>query len=51
MRDFRKLRVWQRAQDLCVHVYLFSADFPPEERYGMTSQLRRAAISGNGPDA
>ena len=45
MQDFRKLRVWQRAQELCVDVYSFSADFPREERYGMTAQLRDAAVS------
>ena len=45
MQDFHKLRVWQRAQELCVQIYLFSADFPREERYGMTSQLRDAALS------
>jgi four helix bundle protein len=45
MQDFRKLRVWDRAQQLCVELYLFSADFPQEERYGITSQLRRAAVS------
>ena len=45
MQDFRKLRVWQRAQEMCVEIYLFSADFPMEERYGTTSQLRRAAVS------
>jgi len=45
MQDFRKLRVWERAQQLCCELYLFSADFPVEERYGVTSQLRRAAVS------
>ena len=45
MQDFRKLIVWQRAQETCVRVYLFTADFPPAERYGLTSQLRRAAVS------
>jgi four helix bundle protein len=45
MQDYRKLKVWQRAQEICVEIYLFTADFPAEERYGMTSQLRRAAIS------
>ena len=48
MQDHRKLRVWQRAQETCVEVYLFSADFPPEERYGMTGQLRRAAVAVGG---
>ena len=45
MQDFRKLIVWQRAQETCVQVYVFTADFPPVERYGVTSQLRRAAVS------
>lgn len=45
MQDFRKLRVWQRAQETCVEVYLFTVDFPPEEGYGMTSQVRRAALA------
>jgi four helix bundle protein len=39
------MRVWHRAQELCVQVYLLTADFPVEERYGLTSQLRRAAVS------
>lgn len=45
MRDFRKLRVWQRAQATCVEIYVFSAGFPVDERFGMRSQLRRAAVS------
>jgi four helix bundle protein len=45
MQDHRKLRVWHRAQETCLEVYLFSADFPLEERYGVTAQLRKAAVS------
>src|SRR4051812_28591754 len=45
MQDHRKLKVWNRAQDVCVDVYRFTAEFPIEERYGMTAQLRRAAVS------
>ena len=45
MQDFRKLRVWNRAQELCVEMYLLSADFPPEERFGVTAQLRKSAVS------
>jgi hypothetical protein len=48
MQDHRKLKVWQRAQEKCVEVYLFTADFPVEERYGMTAQLRKAAVSVGG---
>lgn len=45
MQDFRKLRVWHQAKDYCVAVYGVTAGFPPDERYGMTSQLRRASRS------
>jgi four helix bundle protein len=45
VQDHRKLRVWQEAQELCVEVYRFSAAFPKEERYGLSAQLRRAAVS------
>lgn len=45
MQDFRDLRVWQKAHALTLAVYRESARFPREERYGLTSQLRRAAAS------
>ena len=45
MQDFRKLRVWHQAQEMCVEIYRLSAGFPTEERYGITSQVRRAAVS------
>jgi four helix bundle protein len=45
MQDFRKLRIWHQAQQMCVDIYRLSVDFPTEERYGITSQLRRAAVS------
>jgi len=44
-RDFRKLMVWQEADNLVVEVYEMSREFPKEERYGLTAQLRSAAIS------
>jgi four helix bundle protein len=44
-RDFRKIKAWQYADDLAVLVYDKSRCFPKEERYGITSQLRRAAVS------
>jgi len=45
VKDFRDLKVWQKAHGLTLSVYRASADFPAEERYGLTSQLRRAATS------
>jgi len=45
VRSFRDLRVWQGAMDLVEMIYKVSVDFPRHETYGLTSQLRRAAIS------
>ena len=44
-RSHRELVVWQKAMDLVVEVYGVSKGFPPPEQYGLTSQLRRAAVS------
>ena len=45
MQDFRKLRVWQANRELTVLVYRVTRDFPREERYGLTAQMRSAAVS------
>ncbi|WP_420238074.1 four helix bundle protein [Telmatobacter bradus] len=44
-QDFQNLTVWQRAMELAEAVYELTRQFPPEELYGLTSQLRRASIS------
>ena len=44
-KDYRKLIVWQKAMDFVVSVYRTSASFPKEEMYGLTAQMRRAAVS------
>ena len=45
MRDFRELKVWERAHRLTLNVYRATKTFPREELYGLTSQIRRAACS------
>lgn len=45
MRDFRQLVVWQKARALVLEVYRASQGFPVDERFGLTSQLRRSAAS------
>lgn len=45
MQDFRNLKVWERAHQLTLAVYSSTSNFPHEERYGLTSQIRRAAVS------
>ena len=45
MQDFRNLQVWQKSHGLTLHVYRSTKQFPGEERFGLTSQLRRASSS------
>ncbi len=44
-RSFQDLIVWQKAHQFVLSVYRFTDGFPKTEMYGMTSQLRRAAVS------
>jgi four helix bundle protein len=45
IKSFRDLVVWQKAMDLVERIYAITAQFPPEERYALTSQLKRASVS------
>jgi four helix bundle protein len=45
LKSYKDLQVWQKAYDLCLEVYRTTKIFPTEEKYGLTSQLRRAAVS------
>lgn len=45
MRNYRDLQVWSKAHNLTLELYRLSRQFPREEIYGITSQLRRAAVS------
>lgn len=43
--DFKKLKIWQKAHELMLHVYELTQTFPKEESFNLTSQIRRAALS------
>ena len=45
MRDFRELKVWEKAHHLTLQIYRIIKNFPPYERFGLTIQLRRSAAS------
>jgi four helix bundle protein len=45
MRDFRKLKVWEKAHQLTLGIYAATRSFPHEERYGLTAQARRSSAS------
>jgi len=45
VRDFREIKVWDKAHLLTLEVYKATRSFPREETYGLTSQLRRATAS------
>jgi len=44
-KSYENLDVWQKSVDLASRIYKITQDFPKEEKYGLTSQLRRAVIS------
>jgi four helix bundle protein len=45
MQDFRKLKVWEKAHTIALKIYAITMQFPREEVFGLTSQLRRSAAS------
>ena len=45
IRSHHDLKVWQLGMDVCERIYALTRDFPTDERFGLISQLRRAAIS------
>ncbi len=45
MKDFREILVWQRSHTLTLEIYRLTSNFPKEEMFGLTSQMRRAASS------
>lgn len=45
LKSFEDLKVWQKAHELVLKIYQITENFPNEERYGLISQMRRAAFS------
>ncbi len=45
MRNFRKLHIWQNGIDIVKEIYKLSLELPKEEKYGLISQMTRAAVS------
>ena len=45
LRNFKDLQIWQKAYQLCLEVYRTTKEYPKIEQYGITAQIRRAAVS------
>ena len=45
MRDFRNLEIWKRSHQAVLQIYTATKDFPATEKFGLTNQIRRAAVS------
>jgi len=45
LKSYKELKVWQKAYSLCIEIYKITRTFPKEELYGLTSQMRRSAVS------
>jgi len=45
MRNFKELKIWQKGFEIAVKAYKLVSTFPKEEKYGLSSQITRAAVS------
>ena len=45
LKNYKELNVWQKAYAFCLQIYRLSKHFPNEEKYGLTAQIRRSALS------
>ena len=45
LKNYKDLKVWQKSYQFCLEVYRITKGFPKEEIYGLTSQIRRSAVS------
>jgi len=44
-KNYKELNIWQKSYKLCLHIYKVTKRFPKDEMYGLTSQIRRSAVS------
>lgn len=45
LRNYKELKVWQKSYQLCLEIYKITTGFPTDEKFGLTSQIRRAVVS------
>ena len=45
LKNYKELKVWQKSYQFCLEIYKNTKRFPGEERYGLTSPIRRSAVS------
>jgi hypothetical protein len=45
LKIYKELKVWKKSYELCLELYRITAKFSNEERYGLTSQIRRSVVS------
>ena len=45
LKHYRELKVWQKSYQFCLGIYTATRGFPSDERYGLTAQIRRSAVS------
>jgi four helix bundle protein len=45
MKNFKELKIWQKGLDIAVKTFKLTSSFPKEEKFGITSQMTRAAVS------
>jgi four helix bundle protein len=45
LKNYKDLKVWQKSYELCLEIYRITTKFPKEEKYRLTSQIRRSVVS------
>ena len=45
LKNYKDLKVWQKSYELCLEIYRITSEFPKEERYGLSSQIKRSVVS------